>query len=65
MMEGWSHAKKMTYFKSNPEWVRYEEDEDGDDIPYLTDKATPEAIASYNYWKSRFEESQRTGIIYD
>lgn len=55
----------MTYFKSNPEWVRYEEDEDGDDIPYLTDKATPEAIESYNYWKARFEESQRTGIIYD
>ena len=61
MMEGWSHAKKMTYFESNPEWVWYDED----DIPYLTDKATPEAIASYNYWKSRFEESQRTGIIYD
>lgn len=65
MMEGWSHAKKMTYFKSNPEWVRFEEDDDGDDIPRLTDKATPEAVASYNYWKARYEESQRTGIIYD
>ena len=55
------HIEKMTYFQSNPEWVWY----DDDDMPHLTDKATPEAIESYNYWKARYEESQRTGIIYD
>ena len=60
MMEGWSHAKKMTYFELNPKWVWYDED----DMPHLTDKATPEAIASYNYWKEKYDASQRTGIIY-
>ncbi len=60
-MSLFGHAEKMTYFQSNPEWVWY----DDDDIPHLTDKATPEAIESYNYWKEKYDESQKTGIIYD
>ena len=52
---------KATFFESNPEWVWYDEEE----IPHLTDKAPPEAVESYNFWKARFEKSKETGIIYD
>lgn len=55
------YAKKSTFFMSNPEWVWYDEEE----IPHLTDKAPPEAIESYNFWKERYEKSKETGIIYD
>ena len=41
------HVKKMVYFESNPEWVWYDEKE----MPHLTEKAPPEAVESYNYWK--------------
>lgn len=41
------HIKKITFFKSNLEWVWYDEDE----LPHLTEKAPPEAVESYNYWK--------------
>ena len=55
------HIKKQTFFKSNPEWVWYDENE----MPHLTDKAPPEAVESYNYWKKYYDLSQETGIIYD
>lgn len=55
------HIKKITFFKSNPEWVWYDENE----LPHLTDKAPPEAVESYNYWKKWYEKSKRDGIIYD
>ena len=55
------YAKKATFFESNPEWVWYDEDE----IPHLTDKAPPEAVESYNFWKERYDRSKETGIIYD
>ena len=50
---------KSTFFESNPEWVWYDED----DIPHLTDKAPPEAVESYNFWKERYERSLKDGII--
>lgn len=53
------HMKKLTYYASNPEWVWY--DEEG--APHLTEKAPPEAVESYNYWKKCCEEQERTGII--
>lgn len=55
------YAKKATFFMSNPDWVWYDENE----IPHLTEKAPPEAVESYRFWKERFEKSQKTGIIYD
>ena len=55
------NAMKMVYYKSNPEWYYYDEN----DFPQLTDKAPPEAVESYNFWKERYEEQKRTGIIYN
>lgn len=55
------HLEKLFYFRSNPEWVWY----DDDDIPHLTEKATPEAKESYDYWKERYDRSVKTGILYD
>ena len=52
--------QKKVFFKSNPEWVWYDENE----LPHLTDKAPPEAVESYNYWKKWYEKSKRDGIIY-
>jgi hypothetical protein len=52
---------KSVYYQRCPDWVWY----DDDDMPHLTEKATPEAIESYNYWKEKYEKSKRTGIIYD
>ena len=54
------HIKKITFFKSIPEWVWYDENE----LPHLTEKAPPEAVESYNYWKKWYEKSKRDGIIY-
>ncbi|MFR8011662.1 MAG: hypothetical protein ACLU8W_07890 [Clostridia bacterium] len=54
------NMKKLTFFESNPEWVWYDEDE----IPHLTEKAPPEAVESYEYWKKWREKSQREGVIY-
>ena len=53
------HVKKMVYFESNPDWVWYDEKE----MPHLTEKAPPEAVESYNYWKKCYEEQEKTGII--
>ena len=53
-------VEKVTFFQSNPEWVWYDEE----DFPHLTEKAPPEAVESYNYWKKRYERSKETGIIY-
>lgn len=55
------HMKKLTYYASNPEWVWY----DDEGLPHLTEKAPPEAVESYNYWKARFDEQEKTGIIKD
>lgn len=55
-----NHIVKMTYFESNPEWVWY----DDEDLPHLTEKATPEAVESYNYWKKHYDKSQDTGAIF-
>ncbi len=55
---------KSVYFKSNPDWYYYES-EDEDALPLLTDKAPPEAVESYEYWKKQYEESLRTGILYN
>lgn len=54
-------SKKAVYFETNPDWVWYDENE----MPHLTDKAPPEAVESYNFWKERYEKSKETGIIYD
>ena len=54
-------ARKATFFESNPDWVWYDENE----IPHLTDKAPPEAVESYNFWKARYEKSLEDGIIRD
>ena len=53
------HVKKLLDFKTNPEWVWYDDEE----LPHLTEKAPPEAVESYNYWKEYYEEQKRTGII--
>lgn len=34
-------------------------------MPHLTDKAPPEAVESYNYWKAKYERSLKDGIIRD
>lgn len=60
-MSVFDNSKKSVFFESNPEWVWYDENE----MPHLTDKAPPEAVESYNFWKERYEESKKTGIIYD
>lgn len=58
----WAEGIKMsTFFMSDPEWFELDEN----DIPYLTEKAPPEAVESYNYWKAQFEESKKTGILYN
>lgn len=54
------HIIKSTYYYENPDWVRY--DENG--MPYMTEKAPPEAIESYKYWKEMFEKQQQKGVIY-
>lgn len=56
---------KSIYFMENPEWYYYDETDPDNPYPLLTDKATPEAIESYNYWKAKYEKSLETGIIYD
>lgn len=56
-------AKKMTFFKSNPAWYYYEDEDDDDAIPLLTDKAPPEAVESYEFWKKEYEEHLRTGVL--
>ena len=53
---------KSTFFMSNPEWYDYESDDD-DALPVLTEKAPPEAVESYNFWKEKFEREQREGIL--
>lgn len=59
MIEDMSYRQKCNYFKSNPEWYDYDED----DMPYLTEKAPPEAVESYEFWKKVFEEHERTGVF--
>ena len=54
---------KSTYFMENPEWYYYENEEDENSIPLLTDKAPPKAVESYKYWKAKYDEAQRTGIF--
>ena len=54
------HIEKLCFFKSNPEWYWY--DESG--MPHLTEKAPPEAVESYNYWKRHDEARKNGGIIY-
>lgn len=55
------YVKKINFFKSNPEWVWYDENE----MPHLTEAAPPEAVESYEYWKKWYEKSLETGIVYD
>ncbi len=64
--EEMSNKGKSIYFMSNPEWYHLKDsfaEEPG--FPELTDKATPLAVESYNFAKTRYEESLRTGIIRD
>ena len=56
--------EKLTFFMSNPEWYYYEDEDDDDSIPVLTDKAPPEAIESYQYWKKWYERSLESGVLY-
>ena len=53
-------VEKGTFFKRNPEWYYYDEN----DYPHLTEKAPPEAVESYEYWKKMYERSQKEGIIF-
>lgn len=54
------YVEKVTFFKRNPEWCYYDEN----DYPHLTEKAPPEAVESYEYWKKMYERSQKEGIIF-
>ena len=45
------HVEKITFFQRNPEWYYYDEN----DYPHLTEKAPPEAVESYEYWKKMYE----------
>ena len=54
------YVEKVTFFKRNPEWYYYDEN----DYPHLTEKALPEAVESYEYWKKMYERSQKEGIIF-
>ena len=51
---------KGTFFKRNPEWYYYDEN----DYPHLTEKDPPEAVELYEYWKKMYERSQKEGIIF-
>ena len=55
-------VKKSVFFLSNPDW--YDVDEEAE-LPYLTEKAPPEAVESYEYWKKEYEKSAHTSIIYN
>lgn len=55
------YTEKATFFESNPDWVWYDENE----VPHLTDKAPPEAVESYNFWKERYDKSVKDEIICD
>lgn len=50
-----------TYWKTNPDWYDYDENEE----PYLTEKATPEAHESFRLCMEKLKKSIETGIIYD
>ena len=57
----WSeHIKKMTLYKSNPDWVWYDENE----VPHLTEKAPPEAVESFKYAMEMMRKSEEAGVIY-
>lgn len=54
------YVEKGTFFKRNPEWYYYDEN----DYPHLTEKDPPEAVELYEYWKKMYERSQKEGIIF-
>lgn len=54
------YVEKGTFFKRNPEWYYYYEN----DYLHLTEKAPPEAVESYEYWNEIYELSQKEGIIF-
>lgn len=54
------YVEKRTFFKRNPEWYYYDEN----DYLHLTEKAPPEAVESYEYWNEIYELSQKEGIIF-
>ena len=49
------YVEKGTFFKRNPEWYYYDEN----DYPHLTEKAPPEAVESYEYWNEIYGCSER------
>ena len=59
------HIEKLTYWKSNPEWYDYDNEDDENDMGHPTDKAPPEAIESYNYAMAWREKCQRDGVVYN
>ena len=54
------YVEKGTFFKRNPEWYYYDEN----DYLHLTEKAPPEAVESFEYWNEIYELSQKEGIIF-
>lgn len=53
-------TKMDIYWRSNPEWYDYANDDEGD--PYLTDKAPEEAKISFaNFLKQKEENENRLG----
>ena len=57
------HIAKLVYWKSNPEWYAYYNEDDETEIAHLTDKAPPEAIESYNYAMAWHEKQHSKGVI--
>lgn len=62
-MVGGETGKKLLFFKSNPDWYDYPDD-DEEAFPILTDKAPPEAVESYNFAKKWYEMEKRSGTIH-
>lgn len=57
-------SEKLFYWKTNKEWYDLLEDEEGNPIYVLTDKATPEARESFEYHEYYRKKSEETGILY-
>ena len=47
------------YWKTNPDWYDYTDDEDPDAKPFLTDKAPPEAVESFKRYLEQKKEMKK------
>ncbi len=51
-------TSEILYWKTNPDWFDYDENEN----PFLTEKATPEAKASFAKYLEAVAKQKETGV---